>query len=102
MKRLPTDAFTGAVDATHFFANRSYVVEGKGFFSQVNGDALAIRALQTNPVHYYQRPDADHLGVDAGATSLTGHGGTVRVARYGNSKWTVVRVGRAGCLPAST
>ena len=30
----------------------------------------AILALQTNPVHYYQRPDADHLGVDAHATSL--------------------------------
>jgi len=45
-------------------------------------------ALQTDPVHYYQRPDATHLGVDANATSLFGHGGTLRIARYGNSKWT--------------
>ncbi len=88
LKRLPSDALTGAVDATHFFAKRSYVVEGKGFFSNVSGDAIAIRALQTSPVHYYQRADADHLDVDPDATSMSGHGGTVRFARYGNSKWT--------------
>jgi hypothetical protein len=88
LRRLPADAFTGAVDATHFFANRSYVVEGKGVFSRITGAQSAIRALQTNPVHYYQRPDADHLGVDAtSATSMLGYAGTVRVARYGNSKW---------------
>jgi hypothetical protein len=87
LQRLPTDAFTGAVDATHFFANRAYVVEGKGEFSRIGGDAVAIRSLQTNAVHYFQRPDADHVGVDANATSMLGHGGTVRVARYGNSKW---------------
>jgi hypothetical protein len=87
LRRLPADAFTGAVDATRFFANRSYVVEGKGVFSRVAGDASAIRALQTNPVHYYQRPDAGYLGVNASATSMSGHAGTVRVARYGNSKW---------------
>ena len=38
-------------------------------------------------MHYYQRPDADHLGVDGAATSLSGHAGTFRFARYGNSKW---------------
>jgi hypothetical protein len=86
-KRLPGDAFTGALDITRFFANRSYVIEGKGVFSRITGDASAIRALQVNPVHYFQRSDAGHLGVDAGATSLSGHGGTVRVARYGNSTW---------------
>ena len=85
--RLPADAFTGAVDATHFFGDRSYVIEGKGVFSRITGDAPAILALQTNPVHYYQRPDASHLGVDPKATSMLGHAGTVRVARYGKSKW---------------
>ena len=87
LKRLPSDAFTGAVDATHFFANRSYVVEGKGVFSRIAGDASAIRALETDPVHYYQRPDANRLGANRNATSMLGHAGTVRVARYGNSKW---------------
>ncbi|HEX7018721.1 MAG TPA: DUF5916 domain-containing protein [Gemmatimonadaceae bacterium] len=86
--QLPTDAVTGAVDGTRFFGNRSYVVEGKLELSRITGDSAAMLALQTDAVHYYQRPDAHHLGVDANATSLLGHGGTLRVARYGNSKWT--------------
>jgi hypothetical protein len=87
LKEVPDDALTGAIDATRFFANRSFVIEGKGVFSRIAGDVAAIRALQTSPVHYYQRPDADHLGVDPDATLMVGHAGTVRVARYGNSKW---------------
>ena len=88
LHQLPSDAATAAVDATRFIANRSYVVEAKLFLSRLTGDTSAIRVLQTDPVHYYQRPDADHLGVDPTATSMLGHGGTLRVARYGNSKWT--------------
>jgi hypothetical protein len=87
LQRLTSDAFTGAFDLTRFISKRSYVVEAKGVFSHITGGADAIRALQTSPVHYYQRPDADHLGVDANATSMSGHAGTARVARYGNSKW---------------
>jgi hypothetical protein len=87
LHQLTTDSVTGAVDATQFLGDRSYVLEGKGVFSRVAGDASAIRALQTNAVHYYQRPDASHLGVDPNATSMLGHAGTVRVARYGKSKW---------------
>ena len=84
---LPRDALTGAVDFVQYFANRSYVLEAKGAFSRITGDPAAITELQRNPVHYYQRPDADHLGVDGAATSLSGHAGTFRFARYGNSKW---------------
>jgi hypothetical protein len=57
------------------------VLEASGFFSHVQGDREAIHALQTNAVHYYQRPDADHLGVDEDATSLFGHGGSIRFGR---------------------
>ena len=85
---LPTDAVTGAVDFLQFFRNRSYVLEAKGAFSRVTGDPAAITSLQRNAVHFFQRSDADHLGVDAGATSLSGYAGTFRVARYGNSKWS--------------
>jgi hypothetical protein len=87
LQRLPTDALTGSVDATHFFGDRAYVVEGKGVFSQISGDRSAMFALQTDPVHNYQRPDASHLSLDPNATSLAGNAGTVRIARYGKSKW---------------
>ncbi len=84
---LSGDALTGGVDFAHYFQNRTYVLEGKAIFSQVTGSEEAIRNLQTNAVHYYQRPDATHLGVDESATSLSGHGGRVRFGRTEKSRW---------------
>jgi hypothetical protein len=83
---LAGDALTGAIDFLQFFKSRSYVLEAKGAFSHITGDAESIDALKRSPVHFYQRPDADHLGIDAGASSLDGWAGTARFARYGNSK----------------
>ncbi len=42
--------------------------------------------LQTNPVHYFQRDGASHLGVDPGATSLGGHGGSVLLGTSGKGR----------------
>ena len=75
---LPTQATTSGLDFTRYIANRAWVFEASGFLSRLSGDREAIRALQTNAVHYYQRPDADHLEVDESATSLFGHGGSIR------------------------
>ena len=86
---LPTQATAGGVDFTRYFANRAWVLEAKGAVSRVSGDAAAILALQRNAVHYYQRPDADHLGVEPARTSLSGHGGSVRFGRSGSSRLSV-------------
>jgi Domain of unknown function (DUF5916)/Carbohydrate family 9 binding domain-like len=75
---LPSQSFTGGLDFVRYFADRAWVLDARAFFSRVAGDREAIHALQTNAVHYYQRPDASHLGVDENATSLSGHGGSVR------------------------
>jgi hypothetical protein len=83
---LPSQATTAGLDFARYFANRSWVLEGNGILSHVSGDPSAILALQTNAVHYYQRPDAGHLGVDPGRTSLTGHGGMLRFGRSENSR----------------
>jgi hypothetical protein len=83
---LPTQATTGGLDFTRHFADRAWVLEASGVMSHVTGDPAAIRELQTNAVHYYQRPDADHLGVEPGRTSLTGHGGMVRFGRSESSR----------------
>jgi hypothetical protein len=83
---LPTQATTGGIDFTRYIANRSWVLEASGAFSQVTGDAEAIRALQTNPVHYYQRPDASHLAVDPNRTSLSGNSGSVLFGRSDASR----------------
>ncbi len=86
---LPTQATAGGVDFTRYFADRAWVLEAKGAVSRVSGDSAAILALQRNAVHYYQRPDADHLGVDPARTSLSGHGGSVRFGRSGSSRLSV-------------
>jgi hypothetical protein len=78
---LPTQATTGGLNFTRYFANRAWVLDASGFFSRSSGDPQAIQALQTNAVHYYQRPDASHLGVNPAATSLFGYGGSVRFGR---------------------
>ena len=83
---LPTQATTGGIDFTRHFADRQWVLEASGVASHVTGDPAAILALQTNAVHYYQRPDAGHLGVDPDATSLSGHGGALRFGRSGTSR----------------
>ena len=51
------------------------------------GDPEAILALQTNPVHYYQRPDADPPRPRRAATSSAGHGGSVRFGRSGTRRF---------------
>jgi hypothetical protein len=78
---LPAQATTAGLDFTRHFAHRSWVVEASGILSHVTGDPAALLALQTNPVHYYQRPDASHLEVDPGRTSLSGYGGSARFGR---------------------
>ncbi len=83
---LPANAFTGGVDFTRYFANRSWLLEASAIFSNVSGDREAIRALQTNAVHYFQRPDARHLGVNENAGSLSGHGGSIRFGRSEKSR----------------
>ncbi len=83
---LPTQSTTGGMDFTRYFGNRSWVLEASGVFSHVTGDREAITALQTNAVHYYQRPDAHYLGVDENATSLSGYGGSIHVGRSENGR----------------
>jgi hypothetical protein len=83
---LPTQATSGGVDFTRHFADRRWVLEANGVASHVKGDPAAILALQTNAVHYYQRRDAGHLGVDPKRDSLSGHGGMVRFGRSDTSR----------------
>ena len=83
---LPSQATTGGIDFTRYFADRAWVLEANGVASHVTGDPAAILALQRNAVHYFQRPDASHLGVDPDATSLSGHGGSVRFGRSDTSR----------------
>jgi hypothetical protein len=84
---LPTQSWSGGFDFVRYFDDRFWVLEARGIASHVEGDRQAILALQTNPVHYYQRPDATHLQLDENAVSLSGHGGSVRFGTSGKGRF---------------
>jgi Domain of unknown function (DUF5916)/Carbohydrate family 9 binding domain-like len=73
---LPDQAFVLGVDYDWRFWRR-YSLQGFWSGSRVSGEAAAITRLQRNAVHYFQRPDADYLDLDAASTTLNGHAGNV-------------------------
>ena len=83
---LPTQAWSGGLDFTRFFFDRAWRLEARAVVSRVAGDEEAILALQRNPVHYFQRAGASHLGVERDATSLGGHGGSVLFGTSGRGR----------------
>jgi hypothetical protein len=75
---LHRDAYTVHLDGTHRFRNNSYYIEWQFGGSSVRGSEGALVRTQTSSLHYFQRPDAEHLSVDSSRTSLTGYNYQVR------------------------
>ena len=85
---LPDRAITGGVDWNKRFTDGWYEILGHAGFSHVTGSPEAILELQENSVHYYQRPDQDHVEVDPTRESLSGWTAAVRGGkRTGNWRW---------------
>jgi hypothetical protein len=78
-------AYTGGFNFSKRWLNRTYFLELSTAFSHIRGDTRAISLAQLASSRYFQRPDADHLTYDSTRTSLTGHGGSVRIGKAGNS-----------------
>jgi Domain of unknown function (DUF5916)/Carbohydrate family 9 binding domain-like len=55
----------------------TWVISGWSGLSRSAGTPERLQALQESSVHYFQRPDADYLGVDSSATSLSGYAARV-------------------------
>lgn len=68
---LSSGAYAAGVDFRHRFLHDTYQISGSLDRSTVVGSRAAILALQTDAVHYYQRPDAA-LPLDSNATALNG------------------------------
>lgn len=83
---LHKNAYSGGVDFQHFWKNRTWTFQAKGLFSRVEGTPEAIENTQRSIGHLFQRPDAEYVKVDPKRTSLTGHGGTVALAKYGGKQ----------------
>ena len=74
-------AYSGGVDFTQFFKNKSWSFNVNAAFSQVNGSRDAIALTQLSSAHYYQRPDNDYMEFDPDRTSLFGSGGRMQIMK---------------------
>jgi hypothetical protein len=70
---LRSSADVGSLDFEHRWANKQWSLTGAMSESRINGSRPVIRNAQQASARYYQRPDADYLGVDTTTNSLTGH-----------------------------
>ncbi len=70
-------AYTGGLNLTKYWKNKSYTMTVRTFFSHLNGSTEAITRLQQSSARYYQRPDATHLELDSTRTTLGGFGGSL-------------------------
>ena len=80
---LRRSARVGGFDARHQFGpGHNYQLNASVTASRIDGSREAVLSTQTDPTHYYQRPDG-RLGVDPTRTSLAGDAETIHFAKYG-------------------
>jgi len=70
---------TGLDGWTTLDQDKTWVLAGWTSISRVSGSPARMIALQRNPQHYFQRPDAGYLSVDSNATSMTGFGARLKL-----------------------
>jgi hypothetical protein len=83
---LPSAAYTGGIDFSHNWKERTWYVAGNAEFSYIKGKEQAIIYTQQSSARYYQRPDASYLSVDSSLTSLSGYGGTLKFGKFSKKK----------------
>jgi hypothetical protein len=82
---LPGQAYTGGID-WDWRVSKRYAIQGYWAGSSIRGDQEAIAALQESNVHSFQRPDAEHVELDATRTALSGYGAMLAVAKIGGER----------------
>jgi hypothetical protein len=87
MNSLHHAAYTGGINFSHHWKDKTYYLNLNYVMSQVQGSQEAIYETQTNAPHFFQRPDAAYLSADSTRTHLAGQGGTIQIGKAGNSKW---------------
>ncbi|MCD4693706.1 MAG: carbohydrate binding family 9 domain-containing protein [Calditrichales bacterium] len=87
LKFLPKSAYSGGINFNHQWHNKTYYLDAKAIFSNIQGDTESLIEIQRNPRHYFQRPDASHVGLDSSRTSLSGHGGSIEFGKGANGNW---------------
>ncbi|MEO5590455.1 MAG: DUF5916 domain-containing protein [Gemmatimonadaceae bacterium] len=86
---LRKSAYTGGIDFSHQWSERTWTLQGFVASSYVTGSREALIATQRLPYHYFQRPDADHLELDTSATSLGGVAGQAIISHRIGRHWNL-------------
>lgn len=89
MSSLHKSAYTGGIDFSHYWDNKTWMLSLTESFSKVNGSASAIATTQRSSVHYFQRPGVSYLNFDTTRTSLSGHAGNLQIGKVGGN-WNFV------------
>ncbi len=82
---LPDAAVAGAVDYDWRLGGR-WSLSGHWAGTSVTGSPGAITSLQTNNVHSFQRPDAEHLELDPLAETLNGNAGRIAFTKIAGDR----------------
>jgi hypothetical protein len=86
---LHDQAYTGGVEGVHRFWDEKWTADFRVAGSYVHGSAEALDETQTSSVHYFQRPDADHLDYDPERTSLSGAALLWSIGKTAGGHWRV-------------
>jgi hypothetical protein len=84
---LRSPALSGGANWFHRFGSNRYQTSGWVLGTSIHGSPAAIAALQRNPVHRYQRPDATHVTYDTTRRSLQGVAGDAYMDKIAGA-WT--------------
>ena len=74
-------AYSGGVDFSHEFGNRTWHLDLILSPSWVGGSRAALTATQRSSARYFQRPDADHVEYDPRRTALNGSAALIELHR---------------------
>ena len=84
---LRSRAVMAGMDFSHYWANRSWEVDGFVAGSSVTGSPEAIDLTQRSSARYFQRPDAGHLLYDPTRTSLDGYAADLSLVKTSGLHW---------------
>ncbi len=84
---LHDQAYTGGLELWHKFWDDAWGADLRLATSWVHGAPEAIDETQRSSVHWYQRPDADHLDYDPTRTSLAGSALLWSFGKNGGGHW---------------
>jgi hypothetical protein len=88
---LHRSAYTGGIDFTQYFKNKSWMFNLNSAFSLVQGTTKAIENTQKSSARYFQRPDKNYSMLDTTRTSLFGNGGRMLIQKM-DGHWNFMGV----------